>query len=59
MRIGSSLALAAALVLAAPRTPHAAPARGGRSAVEDDWARALGAAKARGVPILVDVWAPW
>jgi thioredoxin-like negative regulator of GroEL len=27
--------------------------------IEDDYARALGEAKAKGVPLFVDVWAPW
>jgi hypothetical protein len=38
----------------------AGPAAGaGRDVIEDDWPRALAVAKERGVPILVDVWAPW
>jgi hypothetical protein len=38
----------------------AGPAAGaGRDVVEDDWPRALALAKERGVPIVVDVWAPW
>lgn len=35
------------------------PAAAARSAIEDDYPRALALAKERGVPILVDVWAPW
>ena len=27
--------------------------------VEDDYARALADARARNVPLVVDVWAPW
>ncbi len=27
--------------------------------IEDDYPRALAVARQRGVPILVDVWAPW
>lgn len=55
---GRALLLAAGLAAAAGATPaSAAPARGG--AVEDDWPRALAEAKRLGVPILVDVWAPW
>jgi hypothetical protein len=46
-------ALALALALAA------APAAGGPAFVEDDYARALADARARGVPLVVDVWAPW
>jgi hypothetical protein len=46
-------ALLAALLAAAPAAasaPHA---------VEDDYPRALAEARARSVPLLVDVWAPW
>jgi hypothetical protein len=44
-----------ALVLAAALgAPAAAPER-----VQDDWAAALAAARARQVPIFVDAWAPW
>lgn len=49
-----SLALATAAVLALGAFPAAA-----RDAIEDDYPRALAAAKARNVPLLVDVWAPW
>ncbi|HZY02176.1 MAG TPA: hypothetical protein VFF02_01655 [Anaeromyxobacteraceae bacterium] len=44
-----ALALAAALAAAA-----ASPAR-----IQNDWAAALAAARARRVPIFVDAWAPW
>lgn len=27
--------------------------------IESDYARALGEARARGVPLFVDAWAPW
>ena len=47
--------LAAALALAT-----AAPAvAGGLPFVSDDYPRALAAARQRGVPLVVDVWAPW
>ena len=46
-----SLALVLAAALAAPA---AAPAR-----IQNDWAAALAAARARQVPIFVDAWAPW
>jgi hypothetical protein len=37
-----------------------APAAGaGLPWVEDDYARALAEARARDVPIVADVWAPW
>jgi hypothetical protein len=49
-----SIALAAAAVLALGALPAAA-----RDAIEDDYPRALAAAKERKVPILVDAWAPW
>ena len=43
-----------ALVLAATLGAPAAPGR-----VQNDWAAALAAARARQVPIFVDAWAPW
>lgn len=48
------LAILAALAAAAPAAaaPAAAP-------VQDDYPRALAEARARSVPLLVDVWAPW
>ena len=52
---GLSFVLALALALDAPRT--ATQLR--QSAVEVEWGPALAAAKGRGVPILVEVWAPW
>jgi hypothetical protein len=47
--------LGAWLALPAP----AAAARGGLPWVRDDYAAALSRARARKVPIVVDVWAPW
>ena len=41
-------------LLAAPLVASAAPSR-----FADDFAGALGAAKDRGAPLVVDVWAPW
>lgn len=52
------MALAAAAVLALGAFPAAASAAA-REAIEDDYPRALAAAKERSVPILVDAWAPW
>jgi hypothetical protein len=49
----------AALVALAVGIAGSAAAAAGREAIEDDWPRALAVAKERGVPILVDVWAPW
>ena len=43
-----ALALALAVALGAP------PGR-----VQNDWAAALAAARARQVPIFVEAWAPW
>ncbi|HEU4385708.1 MAG TPA: hypothetical protein VFR85_19640 [Anaeromyxobacteraceae bacterium] len=42
------------LLLAAALGAQGAPAR-----VENDFAAALAAARARQVPIFVDAWAPW
>ena len=61
---------AAAGLLALALAAHAAPGRAAtaaagasgspvRGAVVDDWPRALAQARARGVPIVVDLWAPW
>jgi hypothetical protein len=47
-----TLALVAALVAAAP-------VLGADQRVEDDYPRALAAARERGVPLVVDLWAPW
>ena len=48
------VAAALALALAAPAAEAA-----GRATIEDDYPRALAEARRRGVPLLVDVWAPW
>ena len=48
--------LVLALALAAA-TPDAAS--GSLPFVADDYARALADARARNVPLVVDVWAPW
>ncbi|MFT3914043.1 MAG: hypothetical protein QM704_07985 [Anaeromyxobacteraceae bacterium] len=49
-----------ALLLAAGLAPAVAHASSGmKSSIEDDYPAALAAAKARNVPIVVDVWAPW
>jgi hypothetical protein len=49
-----SLLVALALAVATP----AAPA-GSLPFVADDYARALAEARARQVPLVIDVWAPW
>jgi hypothetical protein len=49
-----SLLLALALAAAAPAT-----AAGTLPFIPDDYARALADARARNVPLVVDVWAPW
>ena len=47
LALAASLALAAGAARAAPRT------------VEDDYPGALAQARKLGVPLVVDVWAPW
>ncbi|HET8733888.1 MAG TPA: hypothetical protein VFM45_08960 [Anaeromyxobacteraceae bacterium] len=67
-----ALTAAAALALAAPApapapagrapaqaTARAAPAAQGLPFVVDDYQKALAQARARNVPLVVDVWAPW
>lgn len=51
-------ALLAAAVLALAAAPAAA-AGGGLKWISDDYPKAVAEAKARGVPIFVDAWAPW
>ncbi|HYG66328.1 MAG TPA: hypothetical protein VD838_01665 [Anaeromyxobacteraceae bacterium] len=46
--------LAATLLLAAAPATAADHGR-----IEDDYGRAVAEAKARNVPLVVDVWAPW
>jgi hypothetical protein len=53
MRNARRLLAAAALAVAASASAA------GRDVIEDDYGRALHLARQRGVPILVDVWAPW
>ncbi len=48
-------ALSAALVLLASGAAAAAAPR----TIQDDYAGALAEAKRLGVPLVVDVWAPW
>jgi len=45
--------------LVAATLPGAASAAAGVPWIHDDYARALAEARARQVPIVVDVWAPW
>ena len=52
---GLALLLAAAAAGAVP----AAPAREGLPFIEDDYPKALAAARSRGVPIFLEAWAPW
>lgn len=49
--------LASSNASAAPAVPAAAPKV--LPFIENDYAAALAQAKARGVPVFVDVWAPW
>ncbi len=54
MRAAPRTLAALALALAVGSSAAAAPA-----AVEDDYPRALAEARRLGVPLVVDVWAPW
>ncbi len=49
-----SLVLTLAMLASAP-----APAAGTLHFIQDDYARALADARARNVPLVVEVWAPW
>ena len=53
--------LAIAWACAAPHAPiqSAATAERAPEFIEDDYERALKEARARGVPVFVDGWAPW
>jgi hypothetical protein len=70
LALAAGLALAAPPAAAAGTSAPAAkgakaarPAKKGEPAhlpfIEGDYARALAEAKARNVPLVVDVWAPW
>jgi hypothetical protein len=48
----ASLALGAAIT-AAPAVPSGLPW------IENDYAKALAAARSKGVPMFVEAWAPW
>jgi thiol:disulfide interchange protein len=54
----STLLLAASLSAAASAAPPEAP-REVLPFLENDYAGAVAQAKAKGVPVFVDVWAPW
>lgn len=50
------------VLLSACAAPHAAVTSSHAAAlpfIENDYAGAVSQAKARGVPVFVDVWAPW
>ncbi len=54
-----SLPAALALTLALATPAAGAAAAGKLPFVADDYATALADARARNVPLVVDVWAPW
>lgn len=62
-----TILLAALVSSAAPAQMSAAPAAPAKAAakpevlpfISDDYARAVAEAKARGVPIFIEAWAPW
>ena len=47
------------LMLAMFASPAGSPAPKALPFIENDYAAALAQAKTRGVPVFVDVWAPW
>jgi hypothetical protein len=60
----SSLLVVGLLACTASRTstvsePSASHARAPLPFIEDDYPRALAEAKAKGLPLFVDTWAPW
>jgi hypothetical protein len=57
--LASVAVLSAALALAAPAAAIAAPHGPKGRSIEDDYDRARAEARSRGVPLVVDVWAPW
>ncbi|WP_242346129.1 hypothetical protein [Anaeromyxobacter terrae] len=60
MRLPAPIAvLAATLALAGPVRAAAAPETARARSIADDYARARAEARSRGVPLVVDVWAPW
>lgn len=58
MRSLATLAVLA-VALALPRVAAGAPSGRPGQLIEDDYERARAEAKKRGVPLVVDVWAPW
>jgi histidinol-phosphate/aromatic aminotransferase/cobyric acid decarboxylase-like protein len=57
--LAQAAALVAALALAGPTAVAAAPRSPTGQFIEDDYDRARAQARSRGVPLVVDVWAPW
>ncbi|HSD22333.1 MAG TPA: hypothetical protein VLC54_19945 [Anaeromyxobacter sp.] len=57
--LASVAVMAAALALAGPAATIAAPQSSKGRSIEDDYDHARAEAQRRGVPLLVDVWAPW
>jgi P pilus assembly chaperone PapD len=59
MRKLSMLVLVAALATSATASAAVTTAPSRLPFVQDDFARAKSAARQRGLPIFVEVWAPW
>jgi hypothetical protein len=57
--LASVAVLSAALALAGPAAAIAVPHSPKGRSIEDDYDRARAEARSRGVPLVVDVWAPW
>jgi hypothetical protein len=59
VKVPSTPAMRSILVALALAATWPAAAAGSLPFVEDDYATALADARARNVPLVVDVWAPW
>jgi hypothetical protein len=64
LRLGIAATLLAGALAAPKPLQAAAPSPAGKPAkvlpfIEDDWSRGVAEAKARKLPLFVELWAPW